>query len=221
MAVASITFGWSQLVPAPVAGRDNPSSHAIAYEPVCAQRSIPICLHPANESFLDLTADLIDDVVRPIAGLTGAPLLAEEIPESSGEDVFLFVSNETDTIPAMPAFPDANPQAVATVAAVGAVRGPTDDPLALTPAQGAVATWLMRQAGWEGLGEGVAYVPIPDVDGRQPGSISPRGEYERAMVDVELAADRFAALSPDQQRVWLESNFTSLRAGTLDLENLP
>jgi hypothetical protein len=220
-AAATIGFGWSQLVPAPVVGSDIPSSHAIAYEPVCVQRSIPICLHPANESFLDLTADLIDDVVRPIAGLTGAPLRAEQIAESKDGNEYLYISNVPDAIPAVPAFPNANPQVVATAAAVGAVRGPTDDPFALTPAQGAIVSWLLRQAGWEGLSDGVAYVSLPDNAGGQPGPASPRDDYEQAIAEVELAADRFAALAPAEQRAWLETNLMDLRAGTLGLEELP
>jgi len=35
------------------------------------------------------------------------------------------------------------------------------------------------------------------------------------------AAARFAALDPVRQRVWLETNFTALRAGALTLEDLP
>ena len=41
------------------------------------------------------------------------------------------------------------------------------------------------------------------------------------MAEVLLAADRFGALSPEEQRAWLEANFAALRAGELTLEEMP
>ena len=71
-AALAIVVGWTQLVPAPVFAAPSPS-RAIAYEPVCTQRSIEICLHPAYESVLDETADLVDAVVRPLVGAARLP----------------------------------------------------------------------------------------------------------------------------------------------------
>ncbi len=39
--------------------------------------------------------------------------------------------------------------------------------------------------------------------------------------EMNAAAERFAALSSDEQRAWLEANLDALRAGDLTLEDLP
>ena len=44
---------------------------------------------------------------------------------------------------------------------------------------------------------------------------------QRINPDTLLAADRFGALSPDEQHQWLETNLVALRDGTLTLEDLP
>ena len=212
LAVVAVVYGWTQLVPAPVVG-DYSSSHAIAYEPVCVQRSIPICVHPANESFLDETADLIDPVMRPLAGLPGAPLRAEQIREPKGGDLISLGSDSPDVVPALPADAGTSYLSVATAAAVGAVRNASDDPFAVTPAQRAIATWLVRQAGWPDLDAPAEFVGMP--------GISSSTAYEQAIADISLAADRLGALSPAEQQSWLEANLIALRAGTLELEDLP
>ena len=213
LAVVAVVYGWIQLVPAPAVSGNYASSHAIAYEPACVQRSIPICVHPANESFLDETADLIDPVVRPLAGLPGAPLRAEQIREPKGGELISLTSDSPDVVPVLLAGAGTSYQSVATTAAVGAVRIPSDDPFVLTPAQRAIATWLVRQAGW------------PDLDAPPPLNVVPgnptRADHEQELADISLAADRFAALPPAEQRSWLETNLTSLRAGTLAFEDLP
>ena len=38
---------------------------------------------------------------------------------------------------------------------------------------------------------------------------------------LHAAVDRFAAISPEEQRAWLEANWDALRAGELTLEDLP
>jgi hypothetical protein len=213
LAVVAVVYGWTQLVPAPIVENASSSSHAIAYEPACVQRSIQICVHPANESILDETADLIDPVVRPLAGLPGAPLRAEQIRAPKGGALMTLNSDSADVVPALPAGAGTSYQAVATAAAVGAVRNPSDDPFALTPAQHAIATWLVRQAGWPDLDAPPSLEAVP--------GNTTRADYERELADISLAADRFAALSPAEQRAWLETNLAVLRAGTLELEDLP
>jgi hypothetical protein len=83
----------------------------------------------------------------------------------------------------------------------------------LTPAQRAIATWLVRQAGW------------PDLDAPPPLNAVPgnptRANHEQELADISLAADRFGSLTPSEQRSWLETNLLALRAGTLALEDLP
>ena len=44
---------------------------------------------------------------------------------------------------------------------------------------------------------------------------------EETLAEIVGAADRFGALTPDEQRTWLDTNFAALRAGALSLEDLP
>lgn len=212
-AVAAVVVGGRELVPAPVVDT-LASSHAIAYEPVCVQRSMPICLHPAYESVLAETADVIDSVVRPLAGIPGAPVRAEQPRPPRAADLPPWaISSTPDTVPAEPVDTDTEARFVAQTVAIGAIRAGSDDPLAITPAQSAIGYWLLRQGGWEPAEE---FNPLLQLPG-----ISSAAEYDQTVADILAAADRFGALSPEQQHAWLQANFAALRAGTLGLEDLP
>ncbi len=213
LACLGIVFGARELVPSPVVDTAS-SSHAIDYEPVCVQRSIPVCLHPAYESVLDDTANLIDPIVRPLVGIRGAPTHAEQIrpPNDESRIGWLDVS-PPDTISAEPAETGSEALLLATATAISAVRISTDDPFALTPAQSALAIWLMRQAGWDPAEEIDRLMRFPD--------ISTEEEYDQTVTAVLAAADRFAALTPEEQHAWLETNLAPLRTGSLTLEDLP
>ncbi len=240
-AALAIVVGWTQLVPAPVFVEASPS-RAIAYDPVCTQRSIAICLHPAYGSVLDETADLVDPVVRPLAGLPGFPVRAEQIrPAREAEAIGAFelhlVAAGADALAILPADSEEDDAAEAAYVAVAAVTGQAHWFLEdLNLAQSALAHWLMDQAGWAGGGQGhfITSLGMPVEDLFIPASLlddPPCGEastregckamLDVRMADVRLAADRFGALSPEAQRAWLETNFSALRAGDLALEELP
>ena len=76
-----------------------------------------------------------------------------------------------------------------------------------------MAVWLLRQAGWAVTTE------------FEIGACFPEGGIAKFGLRIEdgviPAADRFGALSPEEQRAWLEANFAALRAGDLSLEDLP
>lgn len=238
-AVLAIVVGFAQLVPAQAVTVPSPS-RAIDYVPVCTQRSIEICVHPAYGSVLDETAELVDAVVRPLAGLPGFPVRAEQVrPDREGEALGPLVlgadaSNQLG-IPA--ADPDTHDRVEASYVAVAAAAGQTDQFLELpTAAQSALAIWLMRQAGWDldledltwkGENENTegpiiflpppADLPINETTTREEASAI----LEATAAEIVGAADRFGALSPEEQRTWLEANFAALRADDLSLEDLP
>jgi hypothetical protein len=233
-AALAIVAGWTQLVPAPVFAVPSPS-RAIAYEPACTQRSIEICVHPAYRSVLDETANLVDPVVRPLAGLPGFPVRAEQVrPDREGDaigplELGPVASDRLGILPANANTPDV---VEASNVAVAAVAGQTDwfRTGRLTAAQSALAVWLMRQAGWNlnladlswnGAAEGIF---LPSIDGLAIEKATTREEAdamaEATLTDIVRAADRFGALTPEQQHAWLEANFAALRAGDLSLKDL-
>ena len=238
-AALAIVFGWTQLVPAPAFAVPS-SSRIIDYEPVCTQRSIEICVHPAYESVLDDTADLVDAVVRPLAGLPGFPVRAEQVrPDREGEALPPpeLGAVASDLLGILAADPDKNDWGEAGLVAVAAVAGQTDRFLEpTTAAQSALAIWLMRQAGWDldledltwtgkngNTEEPTIFLPPPDdlpID-----ATTTREEanaiLEASAAEIVGAADRFGALTPEEQHAWLEANFAALRAGDLSLEDLP
>jgi hypothetical protein len=241
-AALAVVVGWTQLVPAPVFVLASPS-RAIAYEPVCAQRSLPICLHPAYETVLAETADLVDAVVRPLVGLPGFPTHAEQVrPDREGVAIGAFefgaVVAAPDVLAILPADPEEEDVVEAAYVAIAAVTEQADWFLGdLTPAQSALAHWLIDQTGWDWgdrrLAEGIlmpsisdartdeeAAAPQPLKDAVTSGTLAPE-DADGLLAEIRLAADRFGALSPEAQRAWLEANFAALRAGTLTLEEMP
>jgi hypothetical protein len=71
------------------------------------------------------------------------------------------------------------------------------------PAQLAIAYWLLERVGEQNfLAQGLLGVGQPDAA-------------------VTAAVARFAALTPEAQRAWLEANYAALRAGELSLADLP
>jgi hypothetical protein len=196
----------------------------------CVMRTIPVCVHPAYAAVLDETADLVDGLVRPLAGLPGMPVRAEQywlnvlpdgrIPEDT---LGLFVGSpevRLDLEAAMLAWQLVNPHTYG--------GGPEEATVRPTEAQAAIALWLVRQAGYD-----------PETEGTIAEGVSPAGnpfvqellhfsENLPASADIRAleqrlaaAADRFAALDPAAQRAWLEAHFAALRAGELTLDDLP
>jgi len=239
VAALAIAVGWTQLVPAQVVAVPPPS-RAIDYEPVCTQRSLEICVHPAYESVLDDTADLVDAVVRPLAGLPGFPVRAEQVrPDREGEALPPpeLGAVASDLLGIVAADPEQSDWGEAGLIAVAAVAGQTDRFLEpTTAAQSALAIWLMRQAGWDldladltwtgknGNTEGPTIflpppddLPIDETTTREEADAT----LEAAAAEIVGAADRFGALTPEEQRAWLDANFAALRAGDLSLDDLP
>jgi hypothetical protein len=213
-AALAIVIGWTQLVPNTSAYLAPPTK-AISYDPVCVQRSLPICLHPAYKAVLGDTADLVDPIVRPLAGLPGFPTRAEQprpAYDTTTSTLGLPSAAAPDTIPIEPTCSRLSRQAQATAIALAAVQLPTDSFRQLTPAQSAIAVWLLHQAGWGPLHDFEIPACLPTGTSALSRPIDPA---------TLLAADRFAAMTPDEQHTWLTTNIAALRAGSLSLEDLP
>jgi hypothetical protein len=99
----------------------------VSYEPVCVERAIPVCVHPAYEMYLDDTADRIGRLVEPLLGIPGAPVRAEQLPSRVG-------LRSDGTLEILPG------DFVVEHAAYDLVR---DRGTNLNPAQFAIAYWLL------------------------------------------------------------------------------
>jgi hypothetical protein len=158
----------------------------VAYEPVCVQRSIQVCVHPAYEVYLDDYADRISRLVEPLVGIPGGPARVEQLPARVG----LRPDGTLEILPGV-SF---------TLIAYDLVHDAGTD---LNAAQIAIAYWLMDRAGEDAFDLHGLFGP---------------GQPDAA---VAAAFARFGALPPDEQRRWLIENFQALRAGDIDIGDLP
>lgn len=198
----------------------------IPYEPVCKEGIIPVCVHPAYETMLPETVTLVDDLVRPLAGLPGAPERAEQrgnaaparlLPDGTlafelyGGFHRWNVNNGTSFRDYMEA--DIAPSLVTdeTGNFFEEDRFYSDDPCAelggsVYQARLVVAGWLLWQTGRYDSMESESFTgSVNDV-------LCPR---------TKAAIERFDALEASERREWLEENYTDLRAGDLTLDDLP
>lgn len=182
------------------------------YTPVCEERVIPVCVHPAYASVLDDTGDLIDGLVAPLVGIPGAPIRVEQDGDRWGM--------QPEGTLAIAAYSPTNGEPYEATALARelvqdsralATRGMTGE---LSVAQGVVAVWLVQQSGHDST-RAVAQLLSP---GRE---VRTATEWDEWQAEADSALERFSELSPEERREWLEDNFIALRAGEMRLEDLP
>jgi hypothetical protein len=201
-----------------------------AATPVCRDTTIPVCVHPAYEKYLDETAAVVGAVVAPVAGLPGAPTRAADFGserDASSADTLqignYLQGNDPDFVAAEIALDLVADEFSGGIRVYGA-----DQPNAV---QIAVARWLVAEAGYDPDATGdwllpacmhleaesaAAYETTRGMgEGWQPPDLT------SCQAPVRDAIDRFARIPPDQRRAWLEANFADLRAGRLTVEDLP
>jgi hypothetical protein len=182
----------------------------IAYEPVCSDDPLPVCVHPAYERALDALSSDLNRLAAPLIGVPGAPVRAEQLPFTGGlgiplggvpGDALVFdLHASTELSDLQPSFwyPFAMQLVQDDYHSFGEARGESVLP------QQAVAAWLLNQAGI------ASDYPLPN-----------SGQAEFGNPLVRAAAERFAAFDPTTRRAWLEEHFAALRAGELTSEDLP
>jgi hypothetical protein len=175
------------------------ADHAVRYTPVCSHTRLPVCIHPAYDggSELAVLASLINKIAAPVLGVPGMPVRAEQAPAApsgvQGDPPVLpiqpFIIQGTSLPPAPAAWIDA------TIALSLFVPAHVD-PEHATPAQRALAVYLLRQAH-----DNPSAVP------QDPAAAA--------------AAARFAAESPAARTAWLTTHLAALRAGSLSPQDIP
>ena len=181
------------------------ADHAVRYTPVCSHTPLPVCVHPAYDggSELAVLASLINKIAAPLAGTPAMPTRAEQAPAAQlgygglqGDPPVLFIQpfiiHGTSLQP--PAFAEYFAETIALSLVI-----PGHSPIAgATPAQRAIALYLLRQAH----------------DPTVPGLFPPDPA-------VPAAAARFAAESPAARTAWLATHLAALRAGHLTPQDIP
>ncbi|MEV6963904.1 hypothetical protein AB0M47_02235 [Hamadaea sp. NPDC051192] len=187
---------------------DSADDRPVAYTPVCSASEIPVCLHPAYAAALPAVTAALGPVLRDLAGVPGAP-------SRIGQATVVYrqgIGNGFTVRAADPQMSGDPP--VLWLLLPNQVPGPsmTNDELLA-----ALRTQTVR-----------AIVSRVVTDGDVP------TRAQQAVIDAYAgtaaaepgnpaaqAAQRFAALTPDARHAWLVANIAALRAGSLDLEQLP
>ncbi len=204
---------------------DTANDRPIRYTPTCSHTAIPVCLNPADTSYLPAAASALTPVLNEIAGLPGAPARISQAAATyqQGKGNFVSVSLAGRPISGTPPvfrllLPDQLPAPAMTTselaAAVRSSTGPAlvasvigDGPSA-TRAQRAVAAALRMSAG------------LPQAPPPAPGMQRPNVTVPLP-VPVQSAARRFAELPPAARHAWLVQHLAALRAGRITLAQLP
>lgn len=183
------------------------------------QSGIEVCVHPAYESRLDESSELMGNVLSPIAGLDGVPTAWRqngpwERPTSAEGSLGGF---------------DWRNQLQAIVEEVFPVGSEEFGPSGVRPAsQLVILQWLADRTDQADTGAWFFGWPqeIATTPARTEGQVwFPPEPDEAALAAFEpqfkAAVARFTALPETEQRAWLEANWDALRAGTLTLDDLP
>lgn len=182
---------------------------------------IEVCVHPAFESLLDDVVAKVNTIAPNFAGLSGLPskLYQEEAiwvagPDTLTESSFSLWDRGTIEFEIPRAF-----MQVAYSPATGNERAGRN------ASQCAVGMALTETAGdFPHCVFGIVYESVNQ--SCPPGNELGQGGPDQADFDVEARkisdkAKSFAALTPEARQAWLDENWDALRAGDLELEDLP
>jgi hypothetical protein len=211
----------------------------VVVEPVCEQGEvIEVCVHPAFASLLNEVVTSADDFYRPFAGLEGIPERLLHAESESGDlaatgTVFMFDDRKTIDFGVA--------DSLRSVFNAGTESGAfwLEDPSTLdiggsdtmtsplehvsqrlgrptvTASQCVIFTVARAGAFFDICQMGhVAENPTSG-----PGANEPHENPWAPLIQAKV--ESFAALSPEQQRAWLEANWIALRAGEITLEEMP
>lgn len=186
-------------------------SQVLPFEWSCRTGSrIEVCLHPAYKARLDDVTGTMGNLVGPVAGLSGVPTSwRQSLPtgDSRGKTVGVGLIHSFDDY--------------TLVLSLADVLFITDH-RERNASQLVVIRALAEEAGVSGQWDWPYGWPSEVTITEGKGFHGPdEGELAAFEPTFDAAVDRFVALSPEQQRAWLETNWDALRAGELTLEDMP
>lgn len=189
---------------------DDLPREQLAYQPVCVQDVVEVCVHPAYTAVLPETVEIANAVFGPVAELPA-------IPSSKIKQFPQRARRGTDQLASyLPIYNPANgADTLARTYARAIIEGrkPSDSYPGFSEAQSTIGRWLVQQAEFELQAGGFFFMPRAGIDSR--------AEFRAVNSEIEAAVERFSKLSPAEQRHWFEEHIEALREGKLTLAHLP
>ena len=200
------------------------SDRPVSYTPRCAQTMIMVCVHPAYASFLPAVTAAVGPELTEFAALPGAPARISQVAEiyqqepGNGITITAHLASTSqfilpDLLPGQPGATSAQftadlEETLGLQLARDVILGGGDRAAAPDPSQAQLAV-IAGSVRFPPSVEPRDLAPLYGQLLPQPGS------------PADLAARRFAALSPAARHAWLAQHLTALRAGRISLAQLP
>lgn len=203
---------------------DAASDQPVSYAPRCSRTAIPVCVHPAYSAFLPAVTAVVGAELTELAGLPGAPARISQVPVvyRLGPDHSFTVSASGPGASSF-ALPDMVPGQLGTTSAEFA--GQLTQTLGLQLMSDVILGGSGRAAD---LSPSQAELAVISGSVRFPASVDDRDLgplFGRLLPSpgspADLAARRFAALTPAARHDWLAHHLAALRAGRISLAQLP
>lgn len=182
--------------------------------------ALTVCLHEKQETLLPETADIVAELLAPIAERTWVPMRWEsgssEARGSLADGIGLLNFYDRDEIESMELH-----QRILT----NLLAYPGGDYYGIAGGDYVVLTWLLQEAGIS-REEAVSRGILPDVPVVEVRLMESRTETRPDPVPLDAgstdaAIERFLALPDAEREAWLDANWTEVFMGTLTLEDLP
>jgi hypothetical protein len=203
---------------------DAASGQPVRYTPRCSGTAIAVCVHPAYAAFLPAVTAAVGPELTELAGLPGAPARLSQVAEVYRQEPGNGISTRAESrSPSSFALPDRVPGQPGTTSADFASQLAQN--LALQLVSEVILSGGSRAAE---LNPSQAQLAVIAGSVRFPPSVEERDLaplFGRLLPvpgsPADLAARRFAALTPAAKHDWLAHHLAALQAGQISVAELP